>query len=202
MKLLYLTCVFCLLLSCQNHSEDKVRQPITLQIDQVYKTGGSMAVGDKHVDMAYHYLILKEYNEVGASSWSNFIELADSYRDTTQSTLPLSSITICKPYKITTNLAGGEGWDEFTEHLMLTINYSHQTMHEKLADISGLTFWQDGEPYSVELLTKERIKKLSGYIDSSRGYNEKWWERYKNQIPVDYKADSILKTLEHSSNNR
>jgi hypothetical protein len=191
MKLFYFAIVFSLLHSCKNQYYERASQPITLQVDQVYKTGGSMAVGDKRVDMAYHYLILKEYNEADNSSWNNFIEFADSYRDTVALAIPLSSITICKPYKITTNLAGGEGWDEFTEHQILTINYSHQTMHETLADISGLTFWKNGEPYSVNLLTDERLKQGGKYFDSSDKYSEKWWDRYKSQLPVDHETDSL-----------
>jgi hypothetical protein len=202
MKLFYFFYVLILFLSCRNQSEDKVLEPIELQIDQVFKTGGSMGVGNKHVDMADHYLILKEYNEEDASRWSDFVQFADNYRDTVQTTLPLSSITICRPYKITTNLAGGEGRDEFNDHLLLTINYSHQTMHAKLADIEGLTIWQKGQPYSVNLLTNQRKKKLGGYFDSTGEYSEKWWDRYKDQIPVDREEDPIVKTSDHPTDNR
>lgn len=204
MKLSYSICLFTLFLSCKNESEDKVREPIILQIDHVYRTGGSMTEGNRHVDMADHYLILKEYSEEDASSWSNFVQFADNYRDTVQTTLPLSSITIVKPYKkhVTSDLYGGEGWLELREHCLLTINYSKQTMHDKLADISSLDIWQNGEPFNIDLMTDKRIKKLDGYFDSSGEFSEKWSDRYKNQIPVDREADSILRMAEHSTNNR
>jgi hypothetical protein len=202
MKLLYFSFVFSLLLSCKNYSRDEVPAPIKLQIDRVYKTGGSMAEGNKHVDLADHYLILKAYNEEDARSWSDFVQFADNYRDTVQTTLPLSSITLCKPYTITTNLSGGEGWQEFRAHFLLTIDYSYQTMHEKLADIEALTFWQNGKPHSVGLLTEQRKKKLNGYFDSNGKYSEKWWDRYKDQMPLDREADSILKAPEHTPNTR
>lgn len=194
MRLFYFVCVLISLFSCKDVSKKEQNNPIDLQIDQVYKTGGGMGQGnDKHVDMADHYLILKEYSEDDVSSWDDFIEFADKYRDTVQTTLPLKSITIVKPYKITTNLSGGKGWQEFREHCLLTVNYSYQTMHEKLADIESLIFYQNGEARKVDLLTDQRKKKLTGYFDSNGNYSEKWWDRYKDQVPVDYEIDSVRK---------
>lgn len=202
MKLLYFTCVFSLLLSCGDTPKIKSSAPIKLQIDRVYVNTSGMGEGNKHVDKADHYLILKEYNEEYGGNWDEFIDFADTYRDTVKTTLPLGSITIVKPYDIRANYPQGQGWQEFSEHFLVSIAYSKQTMHEKLADISSLVIWQRGEPFRINLLTKRRMKKIGGYFDSSGKYSDKWWDRYKNQRPVDYEFDSALKAQDSVSKNR
>lgn len=189
MKRICLVGTIAIFFACSNSSSGDEHEFINLQIGAIYKTGGGFGYENRHVEMAHHYLILKEFDEKDNYGWNQFIAFADSYRDTVQMDLPLSAITICKPFNTNRNFSGGDGWQEMRENSLLTVAYSHQTMHEKLAHISGLTIWRDGKPYSINVLTPERMKKLGGYYDSSGEYSFKWMDRYKNQIPPD--ADTL-----------
>jgi hypothetical protein len=128
-----------------------------------------------------HYLTIEPFDENGDNF---FVDYADKYRDTCRTDLPIWGITFCKSFDFKPYYDSRD--DEILRrHSIVSIDYSEETLHKKYPDISSVTFYNDGKPIYVQIMTLDRMKN-AGYYDSAGAYKRDWIKAFDSTFKTHF----------------
>lgn len=140
--------------ACNSKSEKANYSGLTLSdrlIDVLGKNG---------VTEYSHNLILKDFDP-DLYSENDLIRFADKYLDTVLTNKPVSSITICKPFKLERHYDSRD-IGPIRDHAIISFDYDpYSEESHDLPHIHGITLWLNGKPVNVSPLDRdERMKEL------------------------------------------
>lgn len=137
-----------LLLSC-NTKEDRETKCNT-DIKRFYAISGTGENGTSYM----HDLVVFNYDEESFDDY-RFVEFAYKYIDTVVTDTPVGSIMFYKPTNEVKNAPknskGLFNGVESKSAYIFSIGFDDKTVRDSFPQIRSLTFWQNGESFSVDL---------------------------------------------------
>ena len=95
---------------------------------------------------------------------NDLIALADNYIDTVTNGKPISSITICKPCKLS-EYHDSRAIEPIRDNAIISVDYEpYDSTFDRLPIIAGIDVWVDSKPVHISPFDKdERLKGLTHY---------------------------------------
>lgn len=128
-----------------------------------------------------HYLTIDNYEE---ESDNFLVDYADKYRDTCTTDLPIWSVTFCEPFNFKPHDVS-EDFELLRQHSIVTIGYQEETLHKEIPDVGSVTFYKNGKPIYIQIMTLKRMKN-SGYYDTNGAYNREWIKEFDRKFETKF----------------